>query len=320
MIYIRPATDFELIKRIKDKENRLEKEWSAKISGYKGANRLVSEFVDKQLDSIMCIEENKGIVPYVMVLKENDEVVGEFSLTFDANVLINIYDVKVYEQFRRKGYAFSALSEVEKLAETTGYSRLSLSVAEDNLPARALYDKLGYRYFRRVYHNNEIVLEKPVGCLSETDFTEDKGDYILRRAGVSDAGGISLLCDERLGCEYPLGLLREKLCKAMNDIDQKVFVADCCGKVIGFIHVQFYDVLYADTMLNVLGLAVHEDFCRNGIGSALIGIAERWALSRGAKAIRLSSGTERHEAHLFYQAIGFEESKTQKRFIKNIGK
>lgn len=42
------------------------------------------------------------------------------------------------------------------------------------------------------------------------------------------------------------------------------------------------------------------------------------AAERGIHAIRLNSGASRTEAHAFYQHLGFEEIKLQKKFVKQV--
>lgn len=95
-----------------------------------------------------------------------------------------------------------------------------------------------------------------------------------------------------------------------------IFVAESNNKVVGYIHLVNYDVIYADNFKNCLGLAVDSDYKRNGIGSALLKQAEIWAKENGAVGIRLCSGIEREKAHQFYQSQGYEVTKIQKNIKK----
>ena len=65
--------------------------------------------------------------------------------------------------------------------------------------------------------------------------------------------------------------------------NEVVFVAEYKKKVIGFIHAQIYDVLYYESMVNILGLAVDSKFTKNGIGKSLMAKAEEWAKSKKNK-------------------------------------
>ena len=55
-----------------------------------------------------------------------------------------ITNVAVFPQDRRTGTAQALLSELEKKGRSLGLSFLSLEVRESNMPARSLYEKLGY--------------------------------------------------------------------------------------------------------------------------------------------------------------------------------
>lgn len=59
-----------------------------------------------------------------------------------------------------------------------------------------------------------------------------------------------------------------------------IFVADNGEKVVGYIHLVNYDVIYTDNFKNCLGLAVDNDYKRKGIGSALLKQGEEWAKKR----------------------------------------
>lgn len=141
-------------------------------------------------------------------------------------------------------------------------------------------------------------------------------NFIVRRAVVSDAEDIYYINKTSLGYEYDLDKQKAKLEMILNDSTQAVFVADIGNRVVGYIHLANYDVIYADNYKNCLGLAVDNDFKRMGIGSALLKQAENWAKENGASGIRLCSGIERENAHKFYKSQGYTENKTQKNLRK----
>jgi ribosomal protein S18 acetylase RimI-like enzyme len=55
-----------------------------------------------------------------------------------------VYDVRIYEQFQRRGYATQAFQPLEALARDMGLTTISLHVFGHNTAARALYEKLGF--------------------------------------------------------------------------------------------------------------------------------------------------------------------------------
>ena len=141
-------------------------------------------------------------------------------------------------------------------------------------------------------------------------------NYIVRQAVVSDAEDIYYINKTSLGYDYDLEKQKAKLEIILNDSTQVVFVADIGNRVVGYIHLANYDVIYADNYKNCLGLAVDNDFKRIGIGSALLKQGEVWAKQNGASGIRLCSGMERENAHKFYISQGYVENKIQKNLRK----
>ena len=141
-------------------------------------------------------------------------------------------------------------------------------------------------------------------------------NFIVRQALITDAKDIYYINKTSLGYDYDLEKQKSKIEAVLNDSTQVIFVAETNNKVVGYIHLVNYDVIYADNFKNCLGLAVDNDYKRNGIGSALLNQAEIWAKENGAVGIRLCSGVEREKAHQFYQSQGYEVTKLQKNIKK----
>lgn len=142
-------------------------------------------------------------------------------------------------------------------------------------------------------------------------------DIVIRKASVDDAAAVAGLCREGLGYDCTDELVQRKL-QGLDAKRETVFAAVIDEKVIGFIHIEKYDTLYFDTLVNILGIAVDADYRRCGVGRMLISATENWAKEIGAAAIRLNSGESRTQAHSFYRAVGFNGEKTQLRFLKKI--
>ena len=161
----------------------------------------------------------------------------------------------------------------------------------------------------------------------------------IRHAAASDIPAMNELFQKDLGyAECTLEIV-EKQFAGLDNSREAVFVAeaestDVSGeshdgspdvtsdarlfRIAGVIHVEKYNVLYFPTMANILGIAVAADFRRQGIGSALLKRAEKWARENGAGSMRLNSGESRKKAHEFYRALGYIDDKKQLRFIKEL--
>jgi GNAT superfamily N-acetyltransferase len=55
-----------------------------------------------------------------------------------------VFEIQVYEPYRRRGYGTQTFLAMEDKAREMGVTSISLHVFADNHPARAMYRKLGY--------------------------------------------------------------------------------------------------------------------------------------------------------------------------------
>jgi len=67
-----------------------------------------------------------------------------------------VYDLIIYPEHRRKGYASQGMRALEKEAQKRGMTRLALHVFGHNRAARALYERLGYE-------TTNITMQKDIG-------------------------------------------------------------------------------------------------------------------------------------------------------------
>jgi len=141
-------------------------------------------------------------------------------------------------------------------------------------------------------------------------------DYIVRQASVSDAGPIAAL-SAQLGYPNTTDNLQPRLTSLLSRDDNAIFIAETvASEVMAWIHVMPRLLLISDPIAEIGGLVVDENRRRCGVGSALIGVAERWAASKGYEAVIVRSNAVRSDAHSFYQALDYENIRTQKVFTK----
>ena len=140
---------------------------------------------------------------------------------------------------------------------------------------------------------------------------------VIREAMITDAVAICHISSKDLGYECEESFVKDRL-EQLDSSREIVFVAEADGKVAGYVHAEVYNLLYFESMVNILGLAVSSDCRRQGAGKALMNRVEVWAKELGIKEIRLNSGGTRKEAHEFYRAIGFDDEKAQIRFLKEV--
>ncbi|GEC91061.1 GNAT family N-acetyltransferase [Brevibacillus brevis] len=106
----------------------------------------------------------------------------------------------------------------------------------------------------------------------------------------------------------------EIITKKTNDM---IFVCEQNNEVIGYIHGSPYELLFSDSLVNVLGFVVKETYRNQGVGNMLIEQLEQWGKNNGFSGIKLLSHPIRIHAHRFYERRGYLFTKDQKNFIKS---
>ncbi len=142
-------------------------------------------------------------------------------------------------------------------------------------------------------------------------------DVLIRDAVPEDAPALTRLNSTAMGYDYPQAETSRKLAALLADARNKILVAQLDGCLVGYLHLVDYDVLYAEHMKNIMGIAVEPDCRRMGIGRALLAAGEAWAKENGASGVRLVSGEARTGAHQFYQSLGYVCGKRQLNFKKS---
>ena len=101
--------------------------------------------------------------------------------------------------------------------------------------------------------------------------------FTIREAIESDVNAIwQLNCDE-MGYQYSLDDTVQNIARLLSSNADKIFVAVSDGLVVGYVHANDYDLIYAPHMKNIMGIAVSSEYKRQGIGRALLQEVEHWA-------------------------------------------
>lgn len=138
----------------------------------------------------------------------------------------------------------------------------------------------------------------------------------VRECKVSDYFALTELNSVEMGYSLSLEETKKRLEFLVSSVHDKIYVAEDDNKVIGYVHINDYDLIYMPHMKNIMGIAVFSEYKRRGIGTALLKKAEEWARETGAVGIRLVSGSTRTGAHQFYRSLGYGNEKQQINFKK----
>jgi GNAT superfamily N-acetyltransferase len=96
---------------------------------------------------------------HLFTIESDGRVAGRVWLCSDPTIAGGagfIYDLFVEEAFRRQGVATAAMTLLEREARRLGLRALALHVFGFNVPARSLYQKLGYEI-------TNVNMAKPIG-------------------------------------------------------------------------------------------------------------------------------------------------------------
>ena len=85
-------------------------------------------------------------------------------------------------------------------------------------------------------------------------------EIIIRECTTQDYIEIVLLNTNEMGYEYPADSTKKKLEQLLNDSNHKIYVAIVADKVVGYIHANNHDLLYAPPLKNIMGIAVLSDY------------------------------------------------------------
>ena len=140
---------------------------------------------------------------------------------------------------------------------------------------------------------------------------------IIRKANIHASPAICHISCDGLGYDCPAELVSLRL-GSLDNLREIVFVADLGESTVGYVHAEIYNLLYAESMVNILGIAEAAAYRKCGRGKALLIAVEEWAKSLGIYTVRLNSGAARSDAHAFYRAMGYNNEKDQIRFIKDL--
>ena len=139
----------------------------------------------------------------------------------------------------------------------------------------------------------------------------------IREASARDAESVASLSRE-LGYEASGGETRARIAALQADAEQRVFVAEADGAVVGWCHVTVVASVVHDVFAEIRGLVVTESRRGGGVGRMLVAEAERWAVSRGVHDVRVRSNVVREGARQFYEALGYRVVKTSNLFEKRV--
>lgn len=141
---------------------------------------------------------------------------------------------------------------------------------------------------------------------------------VIREITMQDINEIYELNKNELGELSDLETVKDTLERVLALPDQHYMLGyELDNKLVGYVHAQHFEMLYNSyCFLNVVSVAVDNNYQGNGIGSSLIKALENVARDNNLDGVRINSGNNHERAHGFYGKQGYQSVREQKRFIK----
>ncbi|GGP89473.1 GNAT family N-acetyltransferase/peptidase C39 family protein [Shewanella ulleungensis] len=110
------------------------------FSGDKISPRQMKRFINSPLDCLLVAEIDGTLAAYALVLFNR------------GTRLARLYSIAVASEFRGRNIAFELVSLCEKTVVERGFITLRLEVRNDNIAAKNLYLKMGYKVLKTLVH------------------------------------------------------------------------------------------------------------------------------------------------------------------------
>ena len=145
-------------------------------------------------------------------------------------------------------------------------------------------------------------------------------DDHVRPMREEDAWAVWDITTRALGYSCSEDIVRGQIAKLASDPHylNLVWTDETTGEVLAFLQATEYETLHNHGGWDIINLAVLPERQQQGIGKALLAAFESIAKARGGRFVRLNSRLERTDAHAFYEHVGYDSSKTQRYFSKQL--
>jgi ribosomal protein S18 acetylase RimI-like enzyme len=110
------------------------------FSGDKISSRQMKRFINSSLDSLLVAEIDGVLAGYALVLFHR------------GTRLARLYSIAVAAEFRGRNIAFDLVKQCEHTVVDRGFITLRLEVRNDNVAAKNLYLKMGYKVLKTLVH------------------------------------------------------------------------------------------------------------------------------------------------------------------------
>lgn len=287
-------------------------------------------------------EEGKSVRFFTRPKDNPDKIIGfcNFTQIFHGAFQACYLGYKIDYEYEGKGLMFEALeASIKYVFEEVSIHRIMANYMPINTRSAKLLHRLGFiiEGYAKNYllingqWEDHILTALSVEQWQNTQDTKTSAldsnrrvineNVIYREVRVADASLLVSLMDQ-LGYPIEASIIRENIQKYIELPNQKAWVAEKSGKIVGCIAVAITNYFHRPgSFLRVIAMIVDEQERRCGIGKNLMDFAEKFAIDHGCSHIELTSGMHREKlgSHEFYRALGYTElNSTKKYFAKKL--
>ena len=134
----------------------------------------------------------------------------------------------------------------------------------------------------------------------------------IRKSVSSDLDSISNLLNQ-LGYNPQIDQIKNTI----DSTTSEVYIAEDSGIIVGLMSLIYFDYFpTTEKICRITSIVVDETQRNKGIGSKLIEFVKSEGKKRKCMGIEITTSTERHETHVYYEKLGFV--KTSFRYYKSL--
>lgn len=143
-------------------------------------------------------------------------------------------------------------------------------------------------------------------------------EIIIREAKIEDAKAIVELSLQMGSHALSENETRTMIAKFYNQKNEVIFVAEKESQILGYVSIYCNFEILTGPQARIDVIVVDENTRGLGIGRKLMAQAEEWAKEQGSQTMKLASNAKRTDSHTFYEKIGYEKTKEQFQFKKEL--
>ena len=132
----------------------------------------------------------------------------------------------------------------------------------------------------------------------------------IERIREADLPALAALYEQLQPAEHSVQAMRKVLPTVGKDSNHILLGAKLDGKLVGSVLAVVCQMLFGQckSFMVVEDVVVAEQYRRTGVGSALMGELEEYAIQTQCRYIILITDTDRKEAQCFYKSLGYESA------------